>query len=210
MSDFITNQQWRYATKKFDATKKVSEGDLDTLKQAMQLSASSYGLQPYKIFIIENPETRAQLQPACWGQSQIVDASHLIVIANILNFGDAHIDGYIQNLAETRGITVESVKGYADFMKMKINELPVESRNQWTARQTYLVLGNLMNAAAELKIDVTPMEGFEPEKVNAILGLNEKGLNAALVATIGYRHEEDATQHYAKVRKPITELFETI
>jgi nitroreductase len=210
MSDFITNQQWRYATKKFDSTKKVSEGDFEFLKHAMQLSASSYGLQPYTIFIIENPETRAQLQPACWGQSQIVDASHLIVIANILNFDDAHIDEFILNLAETRGITPEKVKGYADFMKMKINELPVESRNQWTARQTYLVLGNLMNAAAELKIDVTPMEGFEPEKVNAILGLNEKGLHATLIATIGYRHEDDVTQHYAKVRKPMAELYKTI
>lgn len=210
MSEFIKNQQWRYATKKFDATKKVSESDFETLLQAIQLSTSSYGLQPYKIFIIENPELRAQLQPACWGQSQITEASHMIVFTNILNFGSEHIDAYIENLAKTRGINVEDVKGYADFMKMKINERPSDFINEWTAKQTYLALGNLLNAAAELKIDVTPMEGFEPEKVNEILGLNHKGLNATLVATIGYRHEEDTTQHYAKVRKPIEELFETI
>lgn len=207
MSDFITNQKWRYATKKFDASKKISNEDFETLKEAIQLSTSSYGLQPYKILIIENPEVRAQIQPAAWGQTQIVDASHLLVFANITNFGETEIDNYINLMSETRGISVESVKGYADFMKMKITGLPEEQRNIWTSKQTYLALANLMNAAAELKIDVTPMEGFEPEKVNEILGLPAKGLNASLLATIGYRHEEDATQHYAKVRKPINELF---
>jgi nitroreductase len=92
-------------------------------------------------------------------------------------------------------------------MKMKITALPEEQRNTWTSKQTYLALANLMNAAAELKIDVTPMEGFEPENVNEVLGLNALGLNASLLATIGYRHEEDATQHYKKVRKPKNELF---
>ncbi len=207
MSDFITNQKWRYATKKFDASKKISIEDFETLKEAIQLSTSCYGLQPYKILIIENPEVRAQIQPVAWGQTQIVDASHLLVFANITNFGETEIDNYINLMAETRGISVESVKGYADFMKMKITGLPEEQRNIWTSKQTYLALANLMNAAAELKIDVTPMEGFEPEKVNEILGLPAKGLNASLLATIGYRHEDDATQHYAKVRKPINELF---
>ena len=207
MSDFITNQNWRYATKKFDATKKISTEDLETLKEAIQLSTSSYGLQPYKVFIIENPELRAKIQPFAWGQSQIVDASQLLVFANITNFGETEIDQYIANMADTRGISVESVKGYADFMKMKITALPEEQRNTWTSKQTYLALANLMNAAAELKIDVTPMEGFEPENVNEVLGLKELGLNASLLATIGYRHEEDATQHYKKVRKPKNELF---
>lgn len=210
MSNFIENQKWRYATKKFDASKKISEADFNVLKQAIQLSSSSYGLQPYKVFIIENPEIRAKIQPVAWGQSQIVEASHLLVFANITNFGASQIDTYIENMAATRGITVESIQGYADFMKSKITTLPVDLRNTWTSKQTYLALGNLLNAAAELKIDVTPMEGFEPEKVNEILGLNEMGLNASLLATIGYRHEEDATQHYAKVRKPENELFITL
>ena len=210
MNNFIENQNWRYATKKFDATKKVSTEDLETLKKAIQLSSSSYGLQLYKVFIIENPEVRAQLQPVSWGQSQIVDASHLLVFANIVNVQESHIDAYVQNIADTRGLSVEDLKGYSDFMKSKIVPLPVEQKAVWTSKQTYLALGNLLNAAAELKIDVTPMEGFEPEKYNEILGLGRLGLNASLVAAIGYRHEEDATQHYAKVRKPIEELFETI
>lgn len=207
MSNFINDAKWRYAIKKFDVTKKVSTEDFEILKEAIQLSASSYGLQPYKVFIIENPEIRAKIQPAAWGQTQIVDASHLLVFANITNFGDAEIDAYIKNLSETRGIPVESVQGYADFMKSKITTLPEEARNTWTSKQTYLALGNLLNAAAELKIDVTPMEGFEPAAVNEILGFDQLGLNASLIATIGYRHEEDATQHYAKVRKSNEELF---
>ena len=207
MSNFINDAKWRYATKKFDATKKVSTEDFETLKEAIQLSASSYGLQPYKVFIIENPEIRAKIQPVAWGQSQIVEASHLLVFANITNFGEAEIDAYIKNMSETRGIPVESVQGYADFMKSKITTLPEEARNIWTSKQTYLALGNLLNAAAELKIDVTPMEGFEPAAVNEILGFDKLGLNASLLATIGYRHEEDATQHYAKVRKSNEELF---
>lgn len=207
MSNFITNANWRYATKKFDTTKKVSEEDLETLKEAIRLSASSYGLQPYKVLIIDNPELRAQLQVASWGQSQIVDASQLIVFANITNFGEAEIDTYFQNLIETRRIAMEAVQGYADFMKSKVTTLPEDVRNTWTAKQTYLALGNLMNAAAELKIDVTPMEGFETEKVNEILGLDKLGINASLIATVGYRHNDDATQHYVKVRKSNEELF---
>ncbi len=210
MPNFIENQKWRYATKKFDASKKVSASDLETLKEAIQLSTSSYGLQLYKVFIIENPEVRAQLQPASWGQSQIIEASHLFVFANIVDVQDQHIDAYVQNFANTRALTVEDLKGYSDFMKSKIVPLPVEQKAVWTSKQTYLALGNLLNAAAELKIDVTPMEGFEPEKYNEILGLNALGLNASLVAAVGYRHEEDTTQHYAKVRKPKQELFTTI
>lgn len=184
MSNFIKQQNWRYATKKFDATKKISNEDLETLKEAIRLSSSSYGLQPYKVIIVENPELRAKLQPVAWGQSQIVDASHLFIFANIVNLSDKEIDNYIKNIAETRGIPVENVSGYGDFMKSKITSLPEDVKNNWTAKQTYLALGNLLNAAADLQIDATPMEGFEPEKVNEILGLNELGLNASLIAQL--------------------------
>lgn len=207
MSNFIKNANWRYATKKFDASKKVSDADLKILKEAMRLSASSYGLQPYKIIFVENPELRAQIQPVAWGQSQITEASHLLIFANITNIGDTEIDALVNNMAATRGLPLDALQGYGDFMKSKISTLPLEQRNIWTSKQTYIALGNLLNAAAELNIDVTPMEGFEPEKVNEILGLNEMGLNASLIATIGYRHADDATQSYAKVRKSEQELF---
>lgn len=210
MSTFIENQNWRYATKKFNSEKKISNSDLEILKEAIQLSSSSYGLQPYKVLIIENEEIRKQLQPASWGQSQITDASHLLVFASETNVDAEYITRFAENMAKTRNIPFDSVKGYADFMIGNIASLTPEKQMIWAQKQAYLALGNLLNAAAELKIDVTPMEGFLPEQYNEILGLTEKGLHATLVATIGYRHDEDDTQHYAKVRKPITELFETI
>lgn len=207
MSTFLENQNWRYATKKFDATKKISTEDLDKLKESTRLSASSYGLQPYKVLIIENPELRAKLQGAAWGQSQIVDASQLVIFANFIDLNDSQIDDYINKIVTTRGISLESIQGYGDFMKSTLNNMSLDARNTWTSKQTYIALANLLSAAAELKIDATPMEGFDPEKVNEILGLKELGLNASVIATIGYRHEEDATQHYKKVRKSNKELF---
>ena len=210
MSTFLENQNWRYATKKFDAAKKISPQDLNTLKEAIRLSSSSYGLQPYKIIIVENLELRMQIQPAAYDQAQIVDASHLIIFANELNFGEEGIDHYLTNMSKTRNIPVEGLSGLGDYMKGNITGLPEEVRNIWTSKQTYLALGNLLNAAAELKIDVTPMEGFVPAKVNGILGLDKLDLNASLMATIGYRHEEDATQHNKKVRKSNEELFITL
>lgn len=210
MSTFLENQNWRYATKKFDATKKISAADLAFLKEAIRLSTSSYGLQPYKVFIVENPELRAKLVAASYGQAQVADASHLLVFANELNFGAAGIDQFTSTICKTRELPLEAIQGYVDYMKGNITGLPEEVRNIWTSKQTYLALGNLLNAAAELKIDVTPMEGFIPAQVNEILGLDKLGLNASLLAPIGYRHEEDATQHYKKVRKSNDELFITL
>ena len=210
MNTFLENQNWRYATKKFDAVKKVSAADLELLKEAIQLSTSSYGLQPYTVFIVENPALRAQLMPSSWGQTQIVDASHLLVFANVIDLGQNVIDDYFTNLIETRGVLAESVQGYKDFMSSSVISLSEDIRNTWTSKQTYLALGNLLNAAAELKIDVCPMEGFVPAQYNEILGLDKLNLNASLVATVGYRSEEDATQNYKKVRKSKENLFVTL
>ena len=210
MNTFLENQNWRYATKKFDSTKKISTEDFNSLKEAIRLSSSSYGMQPYKIIMVENPEVRAQLQPAAWGQSQIVDASHLLVFANITNFGNEDIDSVLNVFTSERGLPENALDGYGGFIKSKIATLSEEVKNVWTSKQTYLALGNLLNAAAELKIDVTPMEGFDPTAVNEILGLEKLGLNASLLATIGYRHEEDETQHYKKVRKSNEDLYITL
>lgn len=210
MSTFLENQNWRYATKKFDASKKITAADLAFLKESIRLSSSSYGLQPYKVFIVENPELRAKLVAASYGQAQVADASHLLVFANELNFGAAGIDQFATTICKTRELPLEAIQGYVDYMKGNITSLPEEVRNIWTAKQTYLALGNLLNAAAELRIDVTPMEGFVPAQVNEILGLDKLGLNASLLAPIGYRHIEDATQNYKKVRKSNDELFITL
>lgn len=207
MSNTLEIRKWRYATKKFDATKKVSDKDLETLLEATRLSASSYGLQPYHIYVISDPEIREQLKPASWGQSQITDASHIIVFANSTDFDENLVDDYLDNVSKTRNIPQEGLKGYGDFMKSKLLDLPMQTKGTWTTKQVYLAFGNAMQAAAELKIDTCPMEGFEPEVYNRLLGLNKKNQNAAVVLAIGYRSEEDETQHYAKVRKSTEELF---
>ncbi|RKR11493.1 nitroreductase [Flavobacterium sp. 90] len=210
MSTLLENLNWRYATKKFDATKKVSAEDLNTLKEAVRLSASSYGLQPYKVIIVENPEIREQLKAAGYGQTQITDASQLFIFANDLNAGADSVDAYIQDISETRGVPVDALAGFADMMKGTIANLSQEAKNVWTAKQTYIALGTLLAAAAELKIDATPMEGFNPAAFNEILGFDKLGLNASVIATVGYRHDEDEAQHYKKVRKSHENLFITI
>ncbi|PIF71649.1 NAD(P)H-dependent oxidoreductase [Flavobacterium sp. 2] len=210
MSTLLENLNWRYATKKFDATKKISAADLNTLKEAVRLAASSYGLQPFKVVLVENPEIREKLKAAAWGQTQITDASNLFVFANDLNAGPESVAAYIKNISETRGLPTEALGGFADMMNGVISNLSQEAKNIWTSKQTYIALGTLLAAAAELKIDATPMEGFNPAQFNEILGFDNLGLNAAVIATVGYRHDEDEAQHYKKVRKSQEELFITI
>ena len=210
MSTLLDNLNWRYATKKFDATKKISSADLNTLKEAVRLAASSYGLQPYKVVIVENPEIREQLKAAAYGQTQITDASQIFIFANDLNAGAESVDAYIKNISETRGVPADALAGFADMMKGTIANLSQEAKNIWTSKQTYIALGTLLAAAAELKIDATPMEGFNAAAFNEILGFDKLGLNASVIATVGYRHGEDDTQHYKKVRKSHEELFITI
>jgi nitroreductase/dihydropteridine reductase len=208
--NLIENLKWRYATKKFDSSKKISPGNLEKLKEAIQLSVSSYGLQLYKVIIVEDTSLREKLKHVSWGQDQITEASHLVVFCNYTNVKDKHVDDFLNMTAKSQDIEVENLSGYGDFMKSKINEMTKSESFYWTSRQTYFALGNLLNACAELKIDSCPMEGFEPEKYNDILGLSKQGLNAAIIATIGYRSNEDLTQNRPKVRKPLNELFEVL
>ena len=210
MNDYIENLNWRYATKKYDTDKKVSDEDLKTLKEAVRLSVSSLGLQPYKVFIIEDPEIRQKLQPLAYNQSPITEASHLFVFASELNINDEHIDTYIDNIMTTRGVSRESLTPFIDMMNGFIGQLDKANKSLWTSKQAYLAMNSLITAAAVLKIDATPMEGFDKDAFNKALGLNEMGLSAAVAATIGYRHEEDVYQHLKKVRKPENELFITL
>lgn len=210
MNTYIENLNWRYATKKFDPNKKLGEEKLEILKKAIQLSASSYGLQPYKVFFIKDAELRAQLKPAAWNQTQITDASHLIVFAHNTDLGDEEIDAYINNVAKTRALNPEDLSGYADFMKDKISPRPADERAAWTARQAYIAIGNLLSAAADIKVDACPMEGFDVAQFDKMLNLEEQNLSTAAIVAVGYRSEDDESQHYAKVRKPEEELFETL
>lgn len=212
MTTYIESLKWRYATKKYDTTKKVSKEDLETLKEAVKLSVSSAGLQPYKIIVVESAEMREKLKNAAGGNNQnlIMDASHLFIFANEVNVGEKHIDDYFNNIMRTRGLEANSLNVFRDSLTGFLGSLSIEDKNAWTVKQSYIALSTLVNSAALLKIDTTAMEGFNAAQFNEILGLEKLGLNAAVIATIGYRHEEDAMQHAVKVRKSNEELFITL
>jgi len=208
--EFINNQNFRYATKIFDANKKVSTENLELIKQAIQLSVSSYGLQPYKVYIITEHNLREKLLPASRNQRQITEASHLFIFCNYTKIEPIEIDKFIDYTVKTRQLQPNEMNGYSKFMKTKIAEKSTDEQFYWTKHQTYIALANLLSVCAELKIDSCPMEGFEPKQYNEILGLTEKGLNASIIATIGYRAIEDDTQNLPKVRKSMDLLFECL
>ena len=201
---------WRYATKKFDSEKEISEKDLNMLLESIQLSASSYGLQPYEIKVVKNKETRQKLKAAAWNQTQVTDASYLLVFANLTHVNEAYVDTYLDNIAETRNLSREDLQGMEDMIKNTTLKLPAEAQNTWAAKQAYIALGNLLSAAANLKIDACPMEGFDAEKFDEILGLKTENLTTAVIAPIGYRSDDDQYQHLAKVRKSKSDLIEII
>lgn len=210
MHPIIEDLNWRYATKKYDPSKKVSTEDLEVIKESLRLTPTSYGLQPFKFLIIESEEIRQKLLPASYGQTQIIDASHVIVLCSQLDMNDEHIDGYMSTISETREIPVESLEQFSSYIKGAISPMTLEQKSLWNAKQAYIALGQVLATCATLRIDSTPMEGFDAAAYDQILGLKEKNLQAAVVCTIGYRHEEDKNQHLKKVRKSSEVLFETI
>lgn len=210
MHKIIEDLNWRYATKKFDSTKKISDTELDIIKESLRLTPSSYGLQPLKFLIINDTTIRQELVAASYGQMQVADASHLIVICAVTSIQDIDVDAYVENVIETRNADVERVNRYGSFMKKTFSEFTEDEKLIWASKQAYIVLGQLLHTCANLRIDATPMEGFIAERYSEILNLSDKNLTPVLVCPIGYRHEDDSIQHESKVRKSIDELFEII
>ena len=210
MHKIIEDLNWRYATKKFDATKKISDNELDIIKESLRLTPSSYGLQPLKFLIVNDKTIRQELVAASYGQMQVADASHLIVICAVTSIQDNDVDAYVENVIETRNADIERVNRYGSFMKKTFAEFTEDEKLIWSSKQAYIVLGQLLHTCANLRIDATPMEGFITERYSEILNLSDKNLTPVLVCPIGYRHEDDSIQHENKVRKSIDELFEII
>lgn len=208
--NLIDNLNWRYATKAFDPEKKVSSEELEVLKEAVRLSPSAYGLQLYKVLIVENKEIRMALREASWNQPQITDASHLFVFCNFTEDFNDHVDDYVQLIVEAQGVDKEQISPYGEFIKSQLNNNGTKQNQVWAEKQTYLALSNLLAACAELKIDACPMEGFLNDAYNRILGLNKQGLNASVIATVGYRSDNDEAQFRKKVRKDKEQLFELV
>ena len=209
-SEIIENLQWRYATKKFDPEKKLDQTDLDTILDSLQLTASSYGLQPYEVFVVSDMETRKKLKKAAWDQPQLTEASHVLIFANLKSLDKNYVNTYLDNIAKTRDLTREDLKGLEEMLENTTLQMSPSEQSEWAARQAYIALGNLLTTAATLKIDACPMEGFEASKFDEILGISEKNLTTAVIATIGYRSEKDKLQYQAKVRKSKKDLYHFI
>ncbi|MBU2018026.1 MAG: NAD(P)H-dependent oxidoreductase [Bacteroidetes bacterium] len=209
-SNIIEAMEWRYATKSYDTSKTIEDEKLDILLESVRLAPSSYGLQPYKIFVIKNSELRNHLKPAAYNQSQITEASALIVFAAKTNISSEYVSDYISNIATTRGVEKSEVQGFGDYINSTISDFSDDQFTAWNSKQAYIALGVLLQTAAELRVDATPMEGFSAEKFDEILSLKEQGLTTAVIAAIGYRSNEDTMQFADKVRLSKSDLFEII
>ncbi len=208
--DVMAQLRWRYACKKFDAAKKIDAATWAKLEDALVLSPSSYGLQPWKFFNVVDPATREKLLPVSWGQKQIVDASHLVVFAVKANVGAADAEKLVALSAATRGVPASALDGYKNMMVGSLTRATPEQVREWMSRQVFIALGVFLSAAALLGVDACPMEGFQPEKYDEILGLPAKGYHSVVLATAGYRAADDAYAGLAKVRYPKAELVEAI
>lgn len=206
----ILNQlHWRYAVKKFDGSKKIPADLWQTLEETLVLSPSSFGLQPWKFFVVKNPELRKKLQAVAWNQSQIVDASHLVVFAAKKNLNAEDVRRFISLTADVRKVPKESLAPYQGMMEGFVAKPPLDI-NEWAARQVYIALGNFLTSAALLGVDACPMEGIDRAKFDEILGLDKKGYATAVVATVGTRAADDKYAEAPKVRYPKSQIIESI
>lgn len=204
----IEDLKWRYATKKF-STKKVSDGDLEKIIEATNLSASSIGMQTYRLFVIENPEIKNELGEGSFN-SQIAEAPHLLVFAAFDSISQETIDNYITFVAQERNSNVDDLIDFKNMISGHLLARTDEENFFWSSKQAYIALGSALIAAASLQIDSTPMEGFDAEKLDKILGLRQKGLKSVVLLALGYRDEEnDWNAKLKKVRLP-KEVFATI
>jgi nitroreductase len=200
-TDLLSALTWRYATKKFDPTKTIAAATWTALEDALVLTPSSYGLQPWQFLIVTSPKLKAELKPLSWNQAQVTDCSHYVVFTIKKNLTAADVDRFVARTAEIRNTTVESIMGYRNIM---VSDVVHGARsfnvNEWATRQTYIALGNFMTSAALLGVDTCPMEGIEPVKYDKVLNLHETGYSTVVACAAGYRAEDDKYADLAKVR----------
>lgn len=200
---FLSQLNWRFATKAFDPEKKVSEEELQKILDAIRLAPTSFGLQPFNVEVISNPELRKALLPASYGQAQVTDASYILVFS-ARNDLDERIDAYVELASGGDAEAMEKLEPLKQMMKGALTSGTPLVRTAWAARQAYLALGFGLAAAAELGIDSCPMEGFNAIEVDKVLGLPEH-MHSLAYLTLGYRKEEPTR---SKVRFPEGDLFE--
>lgn len=206
MMSVINALKWRYACKAFDPEKIVSEDKIQRLKEGLNLTASSYGLQPFKFLVLTDKEKRELLVEHSWNQRQVVDASHLFIIAIRTDIDESFIKDYINLISEQRGIPADQLEAFKGMMNGSILSKSVEEQQIWAKNQAYITLGNLLLQCGLEEVDATPMEGFIPSKYDEILGLTEMNLKSVLVCPVGYRSENDPYVSLKKVRQPLNSI----
>lgn len=208
-SQLIDSLKWRYATKAFDPSRTIPAGTWKALEEALVLTPSSFGVQPWKFIVITDKALREKLVPHSWGQTQVVHCSHYLVIAGLRKIDEAYLDDYMAYTAKIRDVPVESLAG---FRKMLVGTLIHGGYGtpEWAARQAYIALGNFMTAAALLNIDTCPMEGFVPAEYDKLLGLEAQGLTSVVCCAAGYRDPSCKYANVAKVRFPAEKMVEHI
>ncbi len=210
-STLLESLKWRYATKVFDPTKKISDADWKCLEEALILTPSSYGLQPWKFLVIQDPQVRQKLLPISWNQKQVVDCSHHIVMLAKTDISEKDLDAFIDLTASVRQIPKESLKFYKDMMLSDLVNGPRHAWiSKWAARQVYIALGNLMTCAAMMGIDACPMEGIDQAKYDDVLNLKGSGYETVVACSLGYRSVDDKYAHLAKVRYPASKITQKI
>jgi nitroreductase len=208
---FTTEQlKWRYATKQFDPAKQIPADTWQALEQSLVLSPSSFGVQPWKFFVIRNPELRQQLVAHSWGQKQVSDASHLVVFAIKKHVDKAYIDRYIARMAEVQNVPVEALQGFEKVVKDFLDRMSPAEIDTWATRQTYIALGEFMTAAAMLGVDTCPLEGFIPAKYDEVLNLPAQGYTSVVLCAAGYRADDDKSAARPKVRFTTAEMVQYI
>lgn len=208
MSDVLSLLSWRYATKNMDSAKTVPDDKLEHILEAIRLSASSSGLQPYQVLVVTDPAIKEQIKPFAWNQSQVTDCSHLLVFAAWDNYTADRINMMFDLVNEQRGFKNEGWEAYRQKLLAFYPQRSAEENFEHAARQAYIGLGSALIAAAEVQVDSTPMEGFEPAKVDEILNLRAEGLRSVLLLPLGYRAESgDWLVNLAKVRRSATDFI---
>jgi len=212
-STLLENLKWRYAVKKFDSTRKIPEATWKSLEEVLVLSPSSFGLQPWRFFLVKDASVREQLRAVSWNQPQVTDASHLVVLARRTSVTTADVDKYVERIAAVRGVPVASIADYRQMMLGSVSNpagLPGGNMDTYTRSQVYIALGFLLFAAAQFGVDACPMEGFDPAAYDKILGLPGLGYNATVVGALGYRASDDWLASLPKVRYETKDLIQTI
>lgn len=209
-TQIVNALNWRYATKQFDVQKKVSDSDIATLLEVLRLSPSSLGLLPWKAIVVTDEKVRRELKAAAWNQAQLTDASHVIVFAARKNIDEEYIDTYLKEVVRQRNQKWEDVQGYRNMLLGAIAGKTPEQLFEWNARQAYISLGFLLEAAALMRIDACPMEGFDHAQFDTILKLNETEYKTVVIATVGYRSQADKYALAQKVRFAKEEVIKKI